>query len=138
MDDKESRNDRGQDNDQGARPPMRGFPIWLLVSLLMLFVVYSLLFPGQQASRVTFGYFQKLIEGKQLDGEPYKDGANELGCMIESVQIGPRIATGTFKFLPDAEPTVNLKGELVEPKEGEKLEKHFIVDIESQLSLIHI
>ena len=132
MDDKESRNDRGQDNDQGARPPMRGFPIWLLVSLLMLFVVYSLLFPGQQASRVTFGYFQKLIEGKQLDGEPYKDGANELGCMIESVQIGPRSVTGTFKFLPDAEPTVNLKGELVEPKEGEKLEKHFIVDIESQ------
>ena len=130
MDDKEDRSEKGQENE-GAKAPMRGFPIWLLVSLLMMFVLYSLLFPGQQASRISYGYFEKLIEGKNLDGEPAKDGSEVLGCMIESVQLGDRSATGTFKYLPDAEPTINLKGELVQPKEDQKLEKHFVVDIGS-------
>ena len=130
MDDKEDKGDKGQENE-GARAPMRGFPIWLLVSLLMMFVLYSLLFPGQQASRISYGYFEKLIDGQNLNGEPAKDGSEELGCMIESVQIGDRSATGTFKYLPDAEPTINLKGELVQPKDDEKLEKHFVVDIGS-------
>ena len=130
MDDKEDKGDKGQENE-GAKAPMRGFPIWLLVSLLMMFVLYSLLFPGQQASRISYGYFEKLIDGQNLNGEPAKDGSEELGCMIESVQIGDRSATGTFKYLPDAEPTINLKGELVQPKDDEKLEKHFVVDIGS-------
>ena len=130
MDDKDDRNEKGRENE-GAKAPMRGFPIWLLVSLLMMFVLYSLLFPGQQASRISYGYFEKLIEGKDLSGDVIKDSGKELGSMIESVQMGPRSITGTFNYLPDAEPTVNLKGELVAPKEDQKLEKHFVVDIGS-------
>ena len=132
MDEKEDRNNQENENEneQKGRAPMRGFPIWLLVSLLMMFLVYSLLFPGQQASRISYGYFEKLIEGKQLDGKQYKDGSNnDIKCMIESVEIGPSLAAGTFKTIPDPVPTRNLKGELVPPKESDKLEKNFLVEI---------
>ena len=111
---------------------MRGFPVWLLVSLLIMFLVYTLLFPGQQASQISYGYFQKLVEGKQLNGKPYRDGSsNPIGCMIESVEIGPSRLSGTFKSIPDPEPTRNMKGELVQPKESDTLEKRFYVDIGS-------
>ena len=131
MDDKEDRKDQEDDNDKG-RLPLRGFPIWLLVSLLMLFFVYTLLFPGQRSSRISYGYFEKLIEGKQLDGKPYRDGSNnEIGCMIESVVVGPSVATGTFKSKPRPEPTRNMKGELVQPKESDELEDNFVVEIGS-------
>lgn len=131
MDDKEDRNDQGQEGEQGDRTPMRGFPVWLLVSLLMVFLLYSILYQGQKASRITYGYFGKLIEGKDYAGEPYTEGETELGCMIESVQIGPSSITGTFKYTPEPEPVQNLKGELVPAKETDKLEKHFIVEIGS-------
>ncbi|QEG23313.1 ATP-dependent zinc metalloprotease FtsH [Mariniblastus fucicola] len=132
MDDKEARNNRENENEQGARPPMRGFPIWLLVSLLMMFLLYTLLYPAQRASRISYGYFEKLIEGNDPQGKSYKDGnGDEIGSMIESVEIGPSSATGTFKVIPDPEPTFNTSGELVPPKDTEKLEKHFIVEIGS-------
>ncbi len=132
MDDKEDKRHSEDDNDQKARMPFRGFPIWLLVSLLMMFFLYTLLFPGTRSSRISYDYFEKLIEGKQLNGKPYLDGANnEIGCMIESVELGPSIASGTFKSKPFPEPTRNLKGELVQPKEGEKLEENFVVEIGS-------
>ena len=132
MDNKEENRKQEQDADQGARPPMRGFPIWLIVSLLMVFLLYTMFFPGQQASKISYGYFEKLIEGKKLDGSPQKNGANEeIGCMIESVQIGPSMLTGTFKSIPDPEPTRNYKDELVEPKESDTLKKRFAVEIGS-------
>ncbi len=132
MDEKEDRNNKKSDNEKRGSAPMRGFPIWLLVSLLMMFLVYTLLFPGPQASRISYGYFEKLIEGKEYDGNAYEDGSDvEIGCMIESVEIGPSVATGTFKSIPNPEPTRNAEGELVEPKETDKLEKNFIVEIGS-------
>jgi cell division protease FtsH len=130
MDDKEDKKHSEDDSDQKAKMPFRGFPIWLLVSLLMMFFVYTLLFPGQRSSRITYDYFDKLIEGKQLNGKPYKDGSNnEIGSMIESVVIGPSVATGTFKSKPRPEPTRNMKGELVQPKESDELEDNFVVEI---------
>jgi cell division protease FtsH len=132
MDDKKDKQDKNQEGAEGARPPMRGFPIWLLVSLLMAFLLYSLLFQPQSASRISYGYFEKLIQGERLDGTPYTDGADEkLGCMIESVVIGPSVATGTFKSIPDPEPTISMSGELVAPKDSAKLEKQFVVEIGS-------
>ena len=130
MDDKEDKRHSEDDNDQKARMPFRGFPIWLLVSLLMMFFLYTLLFPGTRSSRISYDYFEKLIEGKQLNGKPYLDGANnEIGCMIESVELGPSVATGTFKSKPRPEPTRNMKGELVQPKESDELEDNFVVEI---------
>ena len=130
QDRKNSERNSDNDSDQKARQPMRGFPIWLLVSLLMMFLIYTLLFPGQQASKITYGYFENLLLGKQYNGELYKDGRDEpLGCMIESVEIGPSTLNGTFKSIPRPEPTRNMKGELVEPKESDTLEKRFVVDI---------
>lgn len=131
MDDKQNKKKPDVDGKgQNAKAPMRGFPIWLLVSLLMMFVLWTVLFPGQQASRISYGYFQKLIEGQRLNGEPYRDGSNnEIGCMIESVEFGPTSATGTFKSIPEAVATPDLNGELIEPKPGTKLEKRFIVEL---------
>ena len=128
--DKDQDRNRDQDAEQGARPPMRGFPLWLLISLLMMVLVYSLMFPGLQSSRISYGYFERLLEGKNHAGEPYKDGQNEpVGSLFESIEVGNSTVTGTFKDIPDPEPTLNLKGELVEPKESDKLNKHFVVEI---------
>ena len=86
-----------------------------------------MLFPPQAASRISYGYFENLVEGKNYAGEAFKEG----GSPIESVEIGPSTLTGTFKSPPNAEPTFNVKGELSEPEEADKLEKHFIVEIGS-------
>ena len=126
MDNNQERN-KNPEADQASRSPMRGFPLWLLITLLMGFLVYSMIFPGQQASRISYGYFENLIEGKDYAGKPDKDHE---GC-IESVQIGPSTVSGTFKSIPAPEPTYNLKGELIEPKKSDKLNKHFVVEIGS-------
>jgi cell division protease FtsH len=131
MDDKQDRKTPESEGDaQNAKGPMRGFPIWLLVSLLVMFVLWTLLFPSQPASRISYGYFQNLIEGKDLDGNPIRDGSNnEVGCVIESVEFGPTSATGTFSVIPPAVPVQNLNGEFVAPKEGAMLEKRFVVEL---------
>ena len=125
MDNNQDRN-KEQDSDQAAKGPMRGFPLWLLITMLMVFLAYSMLFPGQQASRITYGYFENLIDGKNYAGEVENDEST-----IESVQIGTTTLSGTFKSIPDPEPRTNLKGELIEPKKSDKLNKHFLVEIGS-------
>ena len=133
MDDNQnnSRQHSEDGDDQKAKAPVRGFPIWLLLAVVMAVLIYSL-FPGQQKSKISYDYFQKLMEGKDYEGQELVDASNNpLGCVIEALNLDRTTGTGTgiFKSLPAPEPTYNLQGERVEPKESATLSKHFVVKL---------
>ena len=131
MDDKQRKPDNQSGDDKKSRPPVRGLPIWLIIAMLVGTLLYAtMILPGQQPSEITYGYFQKLVEGKKFDGTAYRDAQNnEIGTMIEQIQFADGKATGLFKKIPDPEPKYNAERELVPAKENEKLKREFIVSI---------
>jgi cell division protease FtsH len=101
----------------------------LLLTAVALFAMY--LYTYKATSEISLGYFMKLIEGKDFNGEPIlDDNEKKIGCMIETVQFTATGANGIFKVLPQPEPSYDKAGKLVAAKADAKpLEKHFYVEM---------
>jgi cell division protease FtsH len=86
---------------------------------------------NQSPSTISYSYFLKLLDGKDYEGNPYRDSnENELGCMIDAVEISEIGATGIFKNNPRPEPKHDGPDyKLVQPEEKEVLKKRFYVEL---------
>ena len=115
-----------------VRNPTRSLNFWILLFIAACLIAW-LLFVSQNPdySKISYGYFNNLIEGKDSNGEVILDSGTEeaVGCMIESISFTNEGAYGTFKQLPKPEKRINAKGELVDPDPNTKLKKKFYVEL---------
>ena len=129
---KESKQDNSSQNKQSES---EGSPIKntnYLVPLLLLagVLIFSVLtFHSSRHSRITYGYFQKLIKGHDFNGKPIlgEDG-EPIMPLVENITFTPEGATGIFTVIPSPEPTWQ-DGKLIQPDPDDKLQQRFIVDL---------
>ncbi len=88
----------------------------LLIGLLATVLVYE--FSARMApSRISWSYFEHLIDGEDFDGRPIRDARGDvLPTNIERITWMGEEAVGIFRVIPPAEPTVDEKGQRVESK----------------------
>ncbi len=122
-----------ENSEKKSNQPTRSLPIWMLLFALGCFLAYVLLTmnDGDQ-SRISYGYFENLLQGKDYRGEPVLDNGEPVDCLIETINIADNTATGFLKQttppLP-VEPTRNAEGERVMAKPDTFLKKRFIVNL---------
>ena len=122
--------DKQKDTDEKrSRPPTRN-PSLLIPLILIGLLVVMIMYPWKgQSSSISYGYFEKLLEGKNANGSKIEDAdGNKLNCAIERVVFTPGGAEGVFKVIPDAE--IQYDGATkIKPDPDTKLKKQFIVDL---------
>ena len=130
---KESKQDK---QDKSSQPPNADgssnkntnylVPLLILAGLLVFLVLN---FQNNQRSRISYGYFQKLIKGRDFNDKPIlgEDG-KPIKSVIDNITFTPEGATGIFTVIPSPEPKYK-DGKLVQPGPDEKLEKQFIVEL---------
>lgn len=122
------RQNQGNGDDRRSRPPSRNPNLLIPLILIAALTLWLLFSWGEQSSTISYGYFENLLKGKDYNGNVLTDDDGKpLGCMIEQVEFTSRSAKGLFKIIPEPEPSYNAKGELVQPKPGTELKKHFTV-----------
>ncbi len=115
---------------EGAPRRMGGMGPWIVVLIvggLATLLVYQIV-QQMAPSKISWSYFEKLIDGKDFQGQPLldKDG-KELKTNIEKVTWGGEEIVGIFKVIPPAEPEVKDNGERTEPTT--KLKQQFSVRV---------
>lgn len=115
-----------------VRNPTRSLNFWILLFIAACLIAW-LLFVAQNPdySKISYGYFNNLIEGKDSDGEEIRDPGTDkaVGCIIESISFTEEGAFGTFNQIPMPEKRINAKGELEDPDPSLKLKKKFYVEL---------
>ena len=127
MDENQSKNQDGQEKKE--RPP-RVWNAWvvLLVVTAVMMAFFMLFNPTH--SKISYSYFQNLVEGKDLDGDQMKDGDGKpVKTNIEEVELIDFTANGRFIDPPRPEPIRGEDGKLIPTKEDVKLEKEFYVEL---------
>lgn len=126
----EQQPNEGNTDDRRNRPPTRNPNLLIPLILIAALTLYLLFSWGEQSSTISYGYFEKLLQGLDYNGDVLKDDDDTpLGCVIEQVEFSTRTAKGLFRVTPPPEPTRNAKGELVEPSKKTELNKRFIVHL---------
>jgi len=127
MDDNQSNNQDGQ--DKKARPP-RVWNAWVVLLVVTAVMMAAFMLFNPNRSKISYSYFQNLIEGKDLYGEQKKDdNDNPIPTNIEEVELIDFTAHGRFIDPPRPEPIRGEDGKLIPIKEGQLLEKEFSVEL---------
>ena len=127
MDENQSKNQDGQDKKE--RPP-RVWNAWvvLLVVTAVMMAFFMLFNPTR--SKISYSYFQNLVEGKDLDGNQVKDENDKpIATNIEEFELIDFTGNGRFIDPPRPEPVRGEDGKLIPTKEGAKLQKEFFVEL---------
>ena len=117
--------------EQDDRRMVRGVNVWALLLLTAVCVIAWSLMQNAGISTISMTYFNQLVEGKDFNGKPLEDGDGEplKGTDIDKISLHETEATGIFKIAPPPEPRINAEGEPTLPKEGDRLNKQFRLNI---------
>ena len=127
MDENQSKNQDGQDKKE--RPP-RVWNAWVVLLVVTAVMMAFFMLFNPTSSKISYSYFQNLVEGKDLDGDQVKDGDdNPVKTNIEEVELIDFTAHGRFIDPPRPEPIRGEDGKLIPTKEDAKLEKEFYVEL---------
>ncbi len=129
MSDKKPKDQSQKEMDD--RRIVRGVNIWALLLLIAVAVIAWSLLTNAAFSTISMTYFNKLVEGKDLEGRSIRDGDGKPieGSNIESITLHEAEATGFFKVPPPAEPLTDAEGKVIYPEESDKLNKKFRLNI---------
>ena len=127
----EQRPKEQENKDQDDRKMVRGVNIWAILLLTAVAVIAWSLMQNAGVSTVSMTYFNQLVEGKNFNGTPLVDGDGKPleGTDIEKISLRETEATGVFKIAPPPEPRIDAEGKTTLPKEEERLNKQFRLNI---------
>jgi len=123
-------NDQEQ-KEMDDRRVVRGVNVWAVIILISIIAILYMVNKYGSVSTVSMAYFNQLVEGKDYNGETIRDGDGKPieGSNIEHIVLHETSAEGSFKVPPMPGPVANAEGRLVPPTEGDKLKKHFRINI---------
>ncbi len=127
---KESKQDKSAQNSEadGSSNKNTNYLVPLLILAgLLIFLVFN--FQSNQRSRISYGYFQNLIKGRDFNDKPILgDDGEPIMPLVENITFTPEGATGIFTVIPSPEPKYE-DGKLTQPDPSDKLSKRFVVEL---------
>ncbi len=121
----------GGEGERDDQRLVRSVNMWALLLVAALIALAFTLYFQDSSSRISLGYFKKLISGQDFGGQPLKDAEGVIvkGSNIQHVVLEESSATGTFVVPPPPEPRLDAENNLVYPEAGSQLKKTFLVNI---------
>lgn len=127
---KESKQDKSSQNSDadGSSNKNTNYLVPLLILAgLLIFLVFN--FQSNQRSRISYGYFQNLIKGRDFNDKPILgDDGEPIMPLVENITFTPEGATGIFTAIPSPEPKYE-DGKLTQPDPSDKLLQRFVVEL---------